>query len=37
MTNERGIIVYNTKWTGKGRDFILNLFKNEGEKNKEEI
>ena len=37
MTNEHGIIVYNTKWTGKGRDFILNLLKNEGEKNKEEI
>ena len=37
MTNEHGIIVYNTKWTGKGRDFILNLFKNEGKKNQGDL
>lgn len=37
MINDHGIIVYSTKWTGKGRDFILNLFKNEEKKNKEEI
>ena len=37
MTNERGIIVYNTKWTGKGRDFILNLFKNERKKNQGDL
>ena len=37
MTNEHGIIVYNTKWTGKGRDFILNLLKNEGKKNQGDL
>jgi phage anti-repressor protein len=26
--NEHGVIIYDRKWTGKGRDFILNLFKN---------
>ena len=37
MINDHGIIVYNTKWTGKGRDFILNLFKNEENKNQGEL
>lgn len=23
-----GVITYDSRWTGKGRDFILNLFKN---------
>lgn len=37
MINDHGIIVYSTKLTGKGRDFILNLFNNKEKKNKEEI
>lgn len=37
MMNDHGIIVYNTKWTGKGRDFILNLFNNKEKENHEDL